>query len=466
MRDKALTRSAGLFIWRNKATVISFTPAGKSDAIRVRLINPASNRIYDLLKEWRVTDAAHMTPRGLGFDVVKVDGWIYEFEEEVRIHESRWLQHDRNLNSAKDPYADDPRYEVWKVCDPQVVTRLINAIDGNKSSSGRKRILERLAENPYRMLPKVTREHIDAVQEVALSFPNFNALTAEIVLDLSLKMRLGEVLTLPHLLLHGAPGVGKSLFARRLADALGFYYREFSFAQMTAGFLLTGNSDQWATSAIGLLADAVINAPAGKVPLIFGDEIDKSASDKRYPTDTVLLSALEPNTAATFCDEYLGCQIDLRPLNFIFAANVVGNIKPEVLSRLTPVSVRLPTDDEMPAVIRSIDRDLRTQRPGISSHFEPLDDAVLSRLTSTAPRQLYQTLKRAYALAANQETGPKGLIRLQAEHLGIPPPEREAAPPKRTQIQPSPDQMAKYVARQALYELELMLWDTGKKTPH
>ena len=124
------------------------------------------------------------------------------------------------------------------------------------------------------------------------------------------------------------------------------------------------------------------------------------------------------------------------------------------------------TDDEMPAVIRSIDRDLRAQRPGLADHFAPLDDDVLSRLTSTAPRALYQTLKRAYSLAASQDMGTEGVIRLRPEHLGIQPRRREAGTPRSPQVQPSPDQLASYVARQALFELGLTLWDPGKQPPH
>ncbi len=57
------------------------------------------------------------------------------------------------------------------------------------------------------------------------------------------------------------------------------------------------------------------------------------------------------------------------------------------MSRLAQVTVRMPTDDEMPAVIRSIDRDLRQQRSGMADPFAPLDDAVPSGLTSTAPKE-------------------------------------------------------------------------------
>ena len=463
MPRKSLLRSAKLSIWQQKATRLSFTPAGQTEPITVRLINPASNRIYDLVKARCGEGIAHMTPHGLGMDIDKVDPWIQDFVEEVRLHELRWLHPGQNFGIPRDPLKDDPRYEVWNVCDPKTVANIITSLDSSKSSSGRKRMLERLARNPVRMLPRVTRDHIDAVLNVAESFPNFNALTAEIVMDLALKIRLGEVLTLPHLLLHGAPGTGKSLFAQRLADALGFYYREFSFAQMTAGFLLTGGSDQWATGSVGLLADAVINAPTGKVPLIFGDEIDKSASDKKFPTDTALLSALEPNTAATFSDEFLGCPIDLRPVNFIFAANVICNIKPEIQSRLTKVTVRVPTDDEMPAVIRSIDRDLREQRPAMVKHFAPLDDALLGCLTSTAPRELYRTLKRAYSLAASQDTATEGLIRLQQEHLVLPQQKREAGTPK---PQRSLDETARHIIQQILSELGLTFWDPGKQPPH
>lgn len=466
MLKKTHTLSAKLSIWRQKATRISFTPPGQIEPITVRLINPTSNGIVDLVMARCGKGIEHMTPRGLGLDIEKVDPWIHDFVEEVRLHERRWLHPDRNFGLVRDPLKDDPRYEVWNVCDPKEVARVIATLDDSKGSAGRRRTLEQLARNPVRMLPRVTQDHIDAVLNVALSFPNFNALTAEIVMDLALKLRLGEVLTLPHLLLHGAPGTGKSLFARRLADALGFHYREFSFAQMTAGFLLTGSSDRWSSSSVGVLADAVISAPSGKVPLIFGDEIDKSASERTYPTDTALLSALEPNTAGTFTDEYLGCSIDLRPVNFIFAANVISNIKPEVLSRLTQVTVRVPTDDEMAAVIRSIDRDLREQRPAMADHFAPLDDALLSCLTSTAPRALYRTLKRAYSLAASQNKGTEGLIRLQPEHLALPQQKREAGNAREPKTKPDPDETARYVARQALFELGLTFWDPGEQPPN
>ncbi|WP_273456147.1 ATP-binding protein, partial [Nevskia ramosa] len=313
MRHTKFNRIVQMAIWQKRAACISFTPELAQKPIVVRLITPVRNSFYGLIIDRFGHRAAHITLRGLGIDIKMVDHWISTVIDRASMVELRQMDFEQGNSPTVALPQNDPRFVEWKVCDPREVSAMIASLQDRKDCAARTKMLERLAASPVRMLPRVTKEHIEAVRTMALSFPNFDELTTEIIQDLSLKMRIGEVLSLPHLLLHGPPGTGKSLFARRIAEVLGFHYREFSFAQLTAGFLLTGSSDRWMSSSAGILADAVISAPAGKVPLIFGDEIDKAVPGRSYPADTALLNVLEPSTAATFTDEYLGCAIDFRP---------------------------------------------------------------------------------------------------------------------------------------------------------
>ena len=465
MRHTKFNRIVQMAIWQKRAACISFTPELAQKPIVVRLITPARNPFYGLIIDRFGHRATHITLRGLGIDIEMVDRWINTCIDRVSMVEMRQMDLEQSRTQPLEEPQVDRRFVKWTVCNPWQVSEIIASLQDRKDSAARRKMLERLAANPFRMLPRVSQEHIEAVRTMALSFPNFNELTTEIIQDLSLKMRIGEALSLPHLLLHGPPGTGKSLFARRIAEVLGFHYREFSFAQLTGGFLLTGSSDRWMSSTVGILAEAVISAPGGKVPLIFGDEIDKAVPGRSYPADTALLNVLEPSSAATFTDEYLECAIDFRPVSIMLAANVIANIKPELLSRVTQVHVREPADDEMPAVIRSVDRALRDQFQGLETVFEPLSDSVIGHLTSMPPRALYRTLKRAYAVASERSPVDGTLARVLPEHLGD---IRNKAASQKNGTPASAvtnDELAEYITWQAILRLQLNLWNPGRGRP-
>lgn len=473
MKKLPLTELSQLILWQRKARRSRIRPPGQKDYVTVRLISRYGNSFFPMLVDRFGKEGLYKLPRAAAFDLRMVDPWIEQLIAESKCqscHQAR----DAAVQAVESPAApkvplpiETPGFITWQVCNPAEVTRAIAALDERRDSGGRKKVLERLAKDPVRLLPLVTEGHIDAVEDLSRAFPNFRELTTEIIQDLMLKLRLGDTLTLPHVLLHGPPGTGKSLFAQRLADALGFHFRSFSFAQMTAGFLLTGSSDRWNASTMGVFADAVINAPPGKVPLIFGDELDKAATGRQYPTDTTLLNVMEPNTAQTFMDEYLGVALDLRPVSMMLAANVITHVRPEIMSRATPIHVRLPTDDEMPALIRSVDRFLRDQSRNFDKAFEPLSDDVLGCLMSTAPRALYRTLRRGYAVASSQAPRDGSLVRMQPEHLG------KLAARKSGKIgnnegdrAQTPDQMVEHVVRQAMQTLYMTFWNPEPRRYH
>ncbi len=143
----------------------------------------------------------------------------------------------------------------------------------------------------------------------------------------------------------------------------------------------------------------------------------------------------------------------------------IANIKPEILSRVTQVHVRVPADDEMPAVIRSVDQALRDQFPGLESVFEPLSDSVIEHLTSMPPRALYSSLKRAYAVASERSPVDGNLVRVLPEHLGATPSKVASQKTPTRSSGGSNEDFAEYITWQAILRMQLNLWNPGRGRP-
>nr|WP_240954426.1 AAA family ATPase [Solimonas marina] len=200
------------------------------------------------------------------------------------------------------------------------------------------------------------------------------------------------------MLLQGPPGIGKTAYASALATALAMSAEVRSFAEMSAAWILTGASGTWSEAAPGLIASVLAEGPDRTAPLIFIDEIDKVNAGNHRP-DRALLSLLQPETAARFRDEHLDVELDASRISWIFASNHLSRVRPEILSRMNVFHVKAPSAEQMPVVVRSVDRSLRQSRPALAKVFEPLGDEIIELLVEQTPRTLARLLARCYARA-------------------------------------------------------------------
>lgn len=318
---------------------------------------------------------------------------------------------------APPPLQVPPDGVLWRLCDGAIAKQRLD--DQGKSSSERKRILGQLVEQPERWLPKTTQAHIDAVNSLAVSHPNFEPAIRCIVQHLHL-LRLGQApLRLPPMLLLGPPGVGKTHFARGLARVLTLHLRIHSLADASAGWILTGLHHHWADSAPGVIAKLMIGCPLGQAPMVLLDELDKASGDRRYPCDIALLGLLEAGTARIFRDENLDLELDASPVSYLLTANRLGPVRPEILSRMKVIEIPPPSPEQMPALVRSVDAEIRSEFPELDRAFDPLDETLVDRLGACPPRDLKRLLQEGYARVAERELGRSEGLQLQAEDLGL-----------------------------------------------
>ena len=109
---------------------------------------------------------------------------------------------------------------------------------------------------------------------------------------LALCIDSNDSVELPPMLLLGEPGIGKTHFARKIAQLLGTGFGFVPMSSLTAGWVLSGASSQWKNAKPGKVFDTFLNGDYAN-PVIVVDEIDKASADGQYDPLGALYELLE-----------------------------------------------------------------------------------------------------------------------------------------------------------------------------
>jgi ATP-dependent Lon protease len=215
---------------------------------------------------------------------------------------------------------------------------------------------------------------------------------------LALCVDSNDSIELPPMLLLGEPGIGKTHFARKVAQLLGTGFGFVPMSSLTAGWVLSGASSQWKNAKPGKVFDTFLNGEYAN-PVIVVDELDKASSDGQYDPLGALYELLEVETATHFIDEFVELPIDASGAVWLATANDASRIPEPLLNRLAVYEIDAPDEAGALRIAASIYREVRNAHDWGRQFPEHPADATLERLAALPPREMKRAIQSGFGNA-------------------------------------------------------------------
>jgi ATP-dependent Lon protease len=237
---------------------------------------------------------------------------------------------------------------------------------------------------------------VAAIDNLYSASPNFSQVVDDLRKFLALAVAGNEAVQFTPMLLLGEPGLGKTYFAKRLAQALATGFEFVSMSSLTAGWVLTGASAQWHNARPGKVAQTLIEGEYAN-PVVVLDEVDKAGGDARYDPMGALYGLLERDTAVHFKDEFIDVDMDASHILWVATANDEGAIPEPILNRMNVYEIERPDADGSRMIGLAVYREI------LDAHRWPFppqpSESVLDKLAAVPPRDMRKLLLDAFGTA-------------------------------------------------------------------
>ncbi len=289
-----------------------------------------------------------------------------------------------------------PIANLRNVFRPHEVERKLAKLPGKDYENLRTTYERMLERGPERF--QVKPSGVPDMAALYEQLPNFTDALDDVRRHVALAQDCCDGLEVTPMLLLGPPGIGKTHFARKLAELLGTGMSLVPMSSMTAGWLLSGASSQWKGAKPGKVFEALVDGQYAN-PVIVVDEIDKASADAQYDPLGSLYSLLEHDTAGAFMDEFAEVAIDASQVIWIMTANDERSIPEPILNRMNVFEIEPPSPEAARRIAVNLYRAIRGEH-GWGNGFvaQPSDD-VLDLLAELAPRDMRRALMTSFGNA-------------------------------------------------------------------
>ena len=305
-----------------------------------------------------------------------------------------------------------PIAKVRSVYQTADVTRKLDKLhhsdsrDHDSLRSTYERMLERGPER-FQMKPS----GIPEMASLYDALPNFCDVLDDVRRHVALSHDSADGLEVTPMLLLGQPGIGKTHFAKQMADLIGTGMNLVSMSSLTAGWLLSGSASQWRGAKPGKVFESLVDGSYAN-PVIVIDEIDKAACDAQYDPLGSLYSLLEHDTACAFVDEFAEVPIDASQVLWIMTANDERAIPHPILNRMNVFEIEPLTPGQARHIALRLYQAIRSGHDWGSRFDDAPCDDLLDKLATLVPREMRRALMAAFGNARLASRG-----RLQVDDL-------------------------------------------------
>jgi ATP-dependent Lon protease len=289
-----------------------------------------------------------------------------------------------------------PIASLRNVFKPHDVERKLAKLPGRDHDSLRTTYERMLERGPERF--QVKPSGLPDMAALYEQLPNFTDALDDVKRHVALAQDSRDGLEVTPMLLLGPPGIGKTHFARKLAELLGTGMNLVPMCSVTAGWLLSGASSQWKGAKPGKVFEALVEGQYAN-PVIVVDEIDKASADAQYDPLGAMYSLLEHDTAAAFMDEFAEIAIDASQVIWIMTANDERCIPEPILNRMNVFEIETPSFEAARTIARNLYAAIRIEHDwGARFELQPRAD-VLDQLAQLAPRDMRRALMTGFGNA-------------------------------------------------------------------
>lgn len=238
-------------------------------------------------------------------------------------------------------------------------------------------------------LPLIQRGNLPEQRDRLVSrFPHLSEVVDLLLSDLAVDHRVRFRPTL----LVGAPGLGKSSFARGLAEAVGLPVELVALAGLADSSVM-GTSAQWASARESIPLQLIRKTKTAN-PCIVWDEVDKTASSHNGSAVDALLPMLERSTSSKIRDLALETEVDLSWVSHIATANDISQIPGPLKDRMRIVEMPEPGWQHIEGLVKGILDDIADDRGLDRRWLEDLADDEMCVVHETWQSSSLRQLRR------------------------------------------------------------------------